>query len=103
MIVQTICKDFVVGSGDNNLVTITLNRSGAGHRATFQLTGLILEESEFSLLGRLHPDAPWSYIDTGALFGGTDYILSIPICEQYQLTLDNQSASPMTISAWIAN
>lgn len=103
MIVQTIMKNAVIQSGMSEEYTVTTNRCQTGHLVTFQIQGLVLEESDFSLQGRLHSNEGWCLIDLGVISMGNDVILRIPLCEQYKLIVENFQLGPLTVSAWIAN
>lgn len=100
MIVQT-AVDNVQVIGSTTFPIFNINRSGAGHRATLQLQGSISEDTNLTLYGRMHPDAPWSYIILQSYFVGSDGIFSIPICDQYLISISQEGTS--NISVWIAN
>ena len=103
MIVQTFIKNEQVLAGGSKTSTLTLNDAHTGHLVTFQLTGLIIEETGFTLQGRLHPDSPWCTINFDGFLSNSEYILTAPKCTQYKLTIDNFSVGDIFPSAWIAN
>ena len=103
MIVQTIVKNGTIDAAQTGTWDILLNRCQTGHLVSFQIQGIVIEESTFTLYGKLHPSQEWCQIDLGAVQTDNDTILRIPLCEQYRLQVENLQLAPMTISAWIAN
>jgi hypothetical protein len=101
MIVQEMVnsKAIAASGGTYTTVTLVLNHNTATRQPTIQITGLGTGNTAV-LKGRLNPLANWVTFST---FTTSDVLAVVDLATEYQIVFTNNSASPLTVSAWMAN